>query len=82
MAEAHITVSARVRDMDRTRLFVFQLQSLLDDMRVGASPFAPRLESALDRYIDGGDDEGEGVITDSVVETVEVETPCPNCGYT
>jgi hypothetical protein len=77
----HLTV--RVRDMDRTRLFVHELMMLRDDMRVGASPFAERIERTLDRYVDGGDDEGDGVIADeATIEHVEtIEDPCPRCGY-
>lgn len=76
-------LTVRVRDMDRTRLFVYQLTLLRDEMRVMASPHAERLDSLLERYIDGGDDEGDGVIADeATIEHVEViEDPCPKCGY-
>lgn len=53
MARSTVSVKVRIADLDRTRLLLWELQMLLDDMRVGASPFAHRLEAALDRYVDG-----------------------------
>ena len=89
MADSSIKVEVRVRDMDRTRLFVYQLQELIDEMRVSGGVVGPvadyreRLESLFDRYIEGGDDEGSGELADSVtVETVEeIIEPCSRCGW-
>lgn len=62
MATAKLQVTLRVRDMARTRLFALQLQFLVDEMRVAADPYAERLETLVDRYLEGGDDEhGEPV---------------------
>ena len=77
------TVSVRIRDMDRTRLFIHEVTALADEMRLGGSPYAERLEHALERYAGGGDDEGDGYITDGIETTTIEETyePCPKCGY-
>lgn len=48
MAEMMLTV--RLSDMDRFRLFVWELRQLHDEMRVGASPYAERLEGLVDRF--------------------------------
>jgi hypothetical protein len=45
----------RIIDVPETRLAIVELQTLLDDMRVGASPFAERLEHALTRWLDAPD---------------------------
>jgi len=57
MASASVTLTVRVRDMDRTRLFVWQLHELRSRMTVAADPFAMELDQAISRYVDGGDDE-------------------------
>lgn len=49
MAKAEMTVTVRLQDLDRFRLFLWELRTLVDDMRVGASPFAERLEHMIDR---------------------------------
>ena len=71
----------RVRDMDRTRLFVWELGRLVDEMRIAASPHAERLESLFNRYVDGGDDEGEGGFADEVTVEHVITEPCPKCGF-
>lgn len=81
MASVTATLQVRVRDMDRTRLFVHELTELADEMRVMASPHAERLERALARYIGGGDDEGAGEIVDSTVTEEVIVEPCPHCGF-
>lgn len=81
MATGSVNVTVRVRDMDRTRLFVHELTTLSDEMRVMPSPHSARLEHALARYIGGGDDEGEGELTDAIEETEVIYDPCPKCGY-
>lgn len=83
MARVDAVIRVRIRDMDRMRLFIHEVTTLVDEMRVMASPHADRLERALDRYVDGGDDEGEGVMTDATetVETIVEVAPCPKCGY-
>jgi hypothetical protein len=50
MAKAELTI--RVADMEEFRLFCWELRMLVNDMRVAASPFAERLEHALDRFTD------------------------------
>lgn len=57
MAEAVLTV--RIADADQFRLLVWELRQLENDMRVGASPFAERLERALDRFMDAPDEDAE-----------------------
>lgn len=59
MAVANLSI--RIRDLDRFRLFVWELRQLHDDMRVGASPFADRLEHLVDRFTADSDDEGTGM---------------------
>ena len=59
MAEAHLTMTLRVADIDRFRLCVWELRMLADRMRVVASPHAEALERIVDRFADGGDDEHE-----------------------
>jgi len=57
MAKATLMVTLRVRDIDRMRLFAWELRMLADEMRVMASPHAERLEQIVDRFLNGGDDE-------------------------
>jgi hypothetical protein len=57
MAKAELTVTIRVRDIDRMRLLAWELRMLADEMRVMASPHAERLERIVGRFLDGGDDE-------------------------
>jgi hypothetical protein len=54
---AKLSVTMRFRDLDRYRMFVWELNQLADRMRVEASPYAEPLEHAIGRFIDGGDDE-------------------------
>jgi hypothetical protein len=49
-------VEVRIRDLDRFRLFLWELHQLRDEMRVMASPHAERLEHLLDR-VDSDDAE-------------------------
>jgi len=56
---ASLTVTVRIADMDRTRLFVWELRELWFAMRLLNDPRAEELERILDRYTDGGDDEHE-----------------------
>ena len=42
-------ITVRVMDLELVRLFVWELRTLEDEMRVAASPFADRLGHALDR---------------------------------
>ena len=57
MSKAEMTLTVRVSDMDRFRLFVWELRRLHDDMRVMASPHAEQLERLVDRFTtDIGDD--------------------------
>ena len=51
MAKSEMTVTVRVSDMDRYRMFVWELHQLHDEMRVMASPHADRLEGLLDRFM-------------------------------
>lgn len=62
MASANVTLKVQVRDLASVKLLYLQLNWLLDDMRVGASPFAERLEGILDRFdraLGTGEDEPE-----------------------
>lgn len=49
---ASVALTIRVADMDEFRLLLWELRMLTDEMRVGASPYAERLERALDRFTD------------------------------
>ena len=53
MAKVQLTI--RLIDIDRFRLFVWELMMLRDEMRVMASPHADKLERAIDRLV--GDDD-------------------------
>ena len=68
MASSVVSLSVRVRDMERTRLFVFELQELRSRMVIASSPFATDLDRVIDRYVGGGDD--------------EAPTTCGDCGET
>lgn len=56
MAGSIVTVTVRLADMPESRLFVWELRQLADEMRVAADPFAARLERALDRFMDPPDE--------------------------
>ena len=51
MATAKLTI--RISELEPFRLLVWELRQLESDMRIGASPFAERLERALDRFMEG-----------------------------
>jgi hypothetical protein len=53
-----LTVDVRIRDIERFSLFLYELQTLRDEMRVMASPHTERIERIIDRFVEGGDDEG------------------------
>lgn len=50
-------IAIRIRDLERFRLFVWELRQLADRMRIEESPYADTLERLLDRLTGGGDDE-------------------------
>ena len=50
MAKSEITVHVDAKNMDRVRLLIWELIVLCAEMRVGASPFAERLEDTLERF--------------------------------
>jgi hypothetical protein len=50
MAKSEVTLTVRVSDMERFRLFIWELWQLHDEMRVMASPHADRLERLIDRF--------------------------------
>ena len=58
MARAEMTVHLNIKNLDRVKLLRWELETLCNDMRVGASPFAERLETLLERF-DGGDQDGD-----------------------
>ena len=60
MAKAELTVHLRIKDIDRFRLLLWELMTLRDEMRVMASPHADRLDRLIERFTEGGDDEGAG----------------------
>lgn len=53
MAEAELTfnVDVNLRDLPRFQLLIHEWEALIDDMRVGASPFAERAEHMLERFM-------------------------------
>jgi hypothetical protein len=55
--QSEVTMTIRLRDIDRFRLFIWELRMLADQMRVMASPHSEALERAIDRFVEGGDDE-------------------------
>jgi hypothetical protein len=55
VAKAEAVVTIRIADIPEFQLFVWELRMLVDDMRVSASPFAERLEHALNRLTDDPD---------------------------
>lgn len=57
MASATLHVTVRIADSERTKLFVWELEMLVNEMRVMASPHAEKLERLLARYTEGGDDD-------------------------
>lgn len=59
MAKAEVSMTIRIADIPEFQLFVWELRMLADDMRVAASPFAERLEHAVDRLTDDPDQRGE-----------------------
>ena len=56
---ASVQITVRIVDMDRTRLFIWELRELLSAMLLVQDPRAEELERILFRYTDGGDDEHE-----------------------
>lgn len=59
MTSKRLTVSVRVRDMKRTKLFVYELHELRSRMVVAADPFASDLDRIIDRFVEGGDDDDQ-----------------------
>lgn len=53
-----LAVSVDVRSFERMKLFVWELRQLESAMRVGADPFTPRLEAALNRFLVDLDEDG------------------------
>ena len=54
---ASVTAVIRIADAERFRLFLWELREVADRMRVEACPHAEALERAVDRFIEGGDDD-------------------------
>lgn len=65
MDTASLTVSVRVRDMKRTKLFVWELHELRSRMVLVGDAFATDLDRIIDRYVDGGDDDAEEEAADA-----------------
>jgi hypothetical protein len=57
MARVEATIHIDVKNMDRVRLLGWELTTLRDDMVVGASPFAERLDAILERFVGDEDDD-------------------------
>jgi hypothetical protein len=57
MSPKEVTVKIRLRDLERTKLLIYQLYELRRTMMLVASPFASDLDRIIDRYLGGGDDE-------------------------
>jgi hypothetical protein len=51
VASNHVTVTVQIDSFDQTKLFVWTVWQLVHEMRVSADPYAPRLESALERFV-------------------------------
>lgn len=49
-AEMTFHVDVNVRDLPRMQLLIHEWEALIDDMRVGASPFTERAEHMLERF--------------------------------
>jgi hypothetical protein len=58
VTRADITI--RIADVEEFRLFVWELRTLADEMRVVADPFAERLERAVDRFTDNPEERPDG----------------------
>jgi hypothetical protein len=50
-------ITIKIADLDRTRLFLWELMQLRDAMRVMASPHAEQLDRLIERYAAGFADE-------------------------
>jgi hypothetical protein len=50
LTSAEAVVTVRLGDVPEVKLFIWELRMLADEMRVAASPYAERLERALDRF--------------------------------
>lgn len=50
MAHSHMKVQVEIRDLKHYKLYVWEMQQLIDELRVGANPLAGRLESMLARF--------------------------------
>ena len=59
MAQSHITMTVRIADAERFRLFVWELTQLWFRMRLINDPHAEELGRIIERFNDGGDDEHE-----------------------
>ena len=57
MASASMTIKVDAKNLDRVKLLRWELEMLLNEMRVMASPHAERLESLLARF--EGDEDGD-----------------------
>mgnify|MGYP001557827436 FL=1 len=57
MAKDTIQINVRIRDTERFRLILWELEQLWGRMRIVGSPFADELERILERNLEGGDDE-------------------------
>lgn len=52
MARVEAVLVVKLADVEEFRLVVWELRMLADEMRVASSPYAERLERALDRFAD------------------------------
>ena len=57
MADATIQINVRIRDTERFRLVLWELEQLWGRMRIVGSPFADELERILERNFAVEDDE-------------------------
>lgn len=59
MATAKLHLRLSIRDMKRTKLFVYELHELRSRMVVACDPFASDLDRIIDRFSEGGDDDDQ-----------------------
>ena len=57
MADETIQINVRIRDTERFRLVLWELEQLWGRMRIVGSPFADELERILERNLAVEDDE-------------------------
>lgn len=57
VASNKVVMHIRIKDLDRAKLLMYQLNELRSKMVIEASPYASELDKIIDRFLDGGDDD-------------------------